>query len=42
MQATGRHRINTHADFGIDVPIIQLLVQDEENSIWKKDDRTRH
>ena len=25
-QPTGRHRTNTHADFGVDVPIIQLLV----------------
>lgn len=36
MQPAGKLRTNTHANFGVDVPIIQLLVEDEENSIWKR------
>lgn len=36
MQPTRKHRANTHADFGIDVPVVQLLVQDQENCIWKR------
>lgn len=36
MQPTGKQRTTTHADFGVDVPVIQLLVKDEENSICKR------
>lgn len=34
-QTTRRHGTNTHADFGVDVPVVQLLVQDQKNCIWK-------